>query len=126
MIVPETIPLPTPVRADARTTGISVIGAVNVIAANAAPTTIGQRSMGRSQKYTSVLSSRRSPMAAPPNTSATTGTTTAKPRLAMSCTASSRSASPWPSAKPATVDTNASRVRAMIRPRLVSCRSTTR
>ena len=91
MIVPETMPLPTPVRIDASTTGISVIGAVSVIAARAAPTTIGQRSIGRSQKYTSVLSSRRSPIAAPPNTSATTGTTTAKPRLAISCTASSRS-----------------------------------
>ena len=50
MIVPVTMPLPTPVSTDASTTGIRVIGAVSVIAASAAPTTTGQRSIGRSQK----------------------------------------------------------------------------
>ena len=124
--VAPTMPLPAPVRIAAATIGMSVIGATSVPAANAAPTTIGQRSIGRSHRYTSVLSSRRSPMAAPANTSDTIGSTRPRPTPATSRTASSSDASALPSAKPEIGAIIANSVSPMMRDRLVSWRSTTR
>jgi hypothetical protein len=71
------------------------------------------------------LSSRRSPTAAPANTSDTTGSTRPSPTLAIRRTESSSDASALPSANPEIGATSANRVRPMIRDRLVNWRSTT-